>query len=411
MPIKKKITNSALKDLTVEQRRINDTEVSGFHALKFASGKIAYYVYYRIDGKQVNFKIGLASDISPAQARDRAREKLGEVVKGTDVQESRKQARIEQKSEKYLNFYKFLDTKYSVFLKSRNPKTAHTIISHLKSMFKCFKAKNLNEIDAWSVEQWRNDRLELGRKPSTINASVNTLKGAMSRAVEWGIIDSHELHKVKTLKFDNTRIRYLSTEELAQLNEAILERNQLLRDKRDSANEHRRIRGRDEHTDLKKVRFVDYLEPLIILAMNTGLRRGELLSLKWSDITTRGRYLTVRASNAKSSKSRVVHLNDTALSALRYWKKQNTKCEFVFTADMENPLADIKKAWNNLLAKSGVTDFRFHDFRHHFASSLVMAGVDLNTVRELLGHSDLKMTLRYAHLAPEHKAAAVNLIG
>jgi site-specific recombinase XerD len=83
----------------------------------------------------------------------------------------------------------------------------------------------------------------------------------------------------------------------------------------------------------------------------------------------------------------------------------------VFTADMTSPLADIKKAWNNLIDSSGISDFRFHDFRHHFASTLVMAGVDLNTVRELLGHSDIKMTLRYAHLAPEHKAAAVNLIG
>ncbi len=73
-------------------------------------------------------------------------------------------------------------------------------------------------------------------------------------------------------------------------------------------------------------------------------------------------------------------------------------------------LTDIKTAWRNLVKAADVDDFRFHDLRHTFASNLVMAGVDLNTVRELLGHSDIKMTLRYAHLAPEHKAAAVELL-
>jgi site-specific recombinase XerD len=70
-------------------------------------------------------------------------------------------------------------------------------------------------------------------------------------------------------------------------------------------------------------------------------------------------------------------------------------------------MTNINKSWASLLAAAKLENFRFHDCRHHFASRLVMAGVDLYTVKELLGHSDFAMTQRYAHLAPEHKAAAV----
>ena len=103
-------------------------------------------------------------------------------------------------------------------------------------------------------------------------------------------------------------------------------------------------------------------------------------------------------------------MNNEALSTLSGWRKQTTGDGYVFASATGGRMEDVKSAWLALLAEACIVGFRWHDMRHDFASRLVMAGVPLNTVRDLLGHTDIKMTLRYAHLAPESKAAAVELI-
>ncbi len=394
MPVKKKITNTSIKALTVEQGRLNDTEISGFHARISPKGAIKYYFYYRINGKQRNYFIGSADSLTPTQARDLVKEKAGLVASGVDVQESRHEAK-KMEMRKSLTLGRFLSDHYKDYLIALNPKRAKQSYMCIANSFENLMDRPLAEIRAWDIQQWITERRKLGRAPATIEYCVNRLRAAFNRAVEWEFIDSHNLSSVKLIKQDNTRIRYLSKEEENSLLEGIQARNQSVR--------------KSDKTKAQ-LKFVDFFEPLIITAMNTGMRKGELLTLKWEHVSFPNRYLTIRSENAKSKKTRTIPLNDTVLKLFESWRAQNPDADYVFVANNQ-PVEFFQYPWQSLLKEAGIENFRFHDLRHHFASKLVMAGVDLNIVRELLGHADLKMTLRYAHLAPEHKAAAVSLIG
>ena len=200
-----------------------------------------------------------------------------------------------------------------------------------------------------------------------------------------------------------------SEDEDARLRAALLARDDARRAARESANKWRRERGYQEWPAYGA--YTDHLTPLVLLGVNTGLRRGELLQLCWRDVDLQRRMLTVRGEGAKTGQTRHVPLNSEAAQLLQAWKPAALEPIGASSAvRMSTPLVAIKKAWAAVLKAAKVTGFRFHDLRHTFASKLVMAGVDLNTVRELLGHKSIAMTLRYAHLAPEHKAAAVETL-
>jgi integrase len=124
--------------------------------------------------------------------------------------------------------------------------------------------------------------------------------------------------------------------------------------------------------------------------------------MRWDVIDFKARQITIEGVHAKTGQTRHVPLNDEALDVLKTWQKQAPDSERVFPID-----TGFKSAWGALLKAAKISKFRWHDLRHHFASRLVQAGVPLNTVRELLGHGSMAMTLRYAHLAPDQRRAAV----
>ena len=189
----------------------------------------------------------------------------------------------------------------------------------------------------------------------------------------WGKATSNPVKGVKLLKEDNKRLRYLEKEEIVKL--------------------------------LANCR--QHLKPIVILALNTGMRRGEILNLKWRDVDIKRDVIYLL--NTKSGEKREQPINEQVKTALIRTRK-HPQSPYVFYKKDGSPIGDIKKSFFTALIKSGINNFRFHDLRHTFASHLVMSGVDLNTVRELMGHKSIEMTQRYAHLSPNHKKRAVDIL-
>jgi integrase len=285
----------------------------------------------------------------------------------------------------------------------------------VKRLYRNFRAllqKPLHELTQWTLDKWRSERKRADIAAATINRDVANLKACLSRAVKWGVIETHPLTELKPFSTDRRPlVRYLSETEERRLRRALAEREERLRQGRYSGNEWRATRGYPTLKVIADNDYADHLQPMVLLALNTGMRRGEIFALTWGHVNFDQRMLTVAGANAKSGNTRHIPLNDESVTVLKRWRGAGRSHGLVFPSDEGKPFNNIRKSFEGILKAARIRSFRFHDLRHHFASQLVMRGVDLNTVRELLGHSDLKMTLRYAHLAPEHKAAAVARLG
>lgn len=291
-------------------------------------------------------------------------------------------------------------------------KAGQATIDALEPVFGSLYERELRSLSAFDIERIKASRLKAKRKPATVNRDLDRIRAVFSRAVEWGFLADHPLKAVKRAKgADNSRVRYLTADEEKRLRKALEAREAERRASRDRHNAWHEARGSVGHPQWPKDGFTDHLMPLVLVAMNTGMRRGELFGLSWADVNLPGALLTVTAGNAKSRKARHLPLNDEALDVLKRLKKQGEGTGLVFPGVGGGRLTNVNKSWEGLVTEAELAEFRFHDLRHHFASKLVMAGVDLNTVRELLGHADIAMTLRYAHLAPDKLADAVAKIG
>lgn len=369
-----------------------DARLQGFVLRVQPSGARSYYAQV---GRGRRIALGKVGELKPDEARDRCEKVLGNVAHGREPMHGLDGAPGGP------TLAQFVADTYRPWLLANRPRDAQRSLQRIETDFADWLQKPLASITVEMLEDWRTKRLSDGATPQTAVRNLMALSGALTRAVRLGKLADNPVRRVERPRVDRTpKVRYLNPAEEKRLRTALRERDAEMRAARQSANQWRKARDREPMPTLPH--YGDHLTPAALLSVNTGLRRGELLALKWSSVDLQRKILTVEGDTAKSEQTRHVPLNAEALDVLKKWRAQTPENERVIPVD-----TSMKKAWGALLQRAKITNFRWHDMRHHFASRLVQAGVPLNTVRELLGHGSLAMTLRYAHLAPDQKHEAV----
>ncbi|MFC1607133.1 tyrosine-type recombinase/integrase [Candidatus Latescibacterota bacterium] len=235
----------------------------------------------------------------------------------------------------------------------------------------------LNSFTTKLIEQWQSDRMKIrGNKPATVNRMLAVLKHMFTKANEWDMVKQQafeRVRKVKLLSVNNQRLRYLTEDECQRLIETCY----------------------------------DHLKPIVITAINTGMRKTEILTLRWDCVDLQNRIIKLDVT--KNGERREIPINNTLANTFKSLQRR-LDTPYVFFDNNGRPFKDVKGSFASALSRAKITDFRFHDLRHTFASHLVMVGVDIKSVQELLGHKTLTMTLRYAHLGADHRAKAVEML-
>jgi integrase len=322
--------------------------------------KDIYWIDFYYEGRRYTEKVG---KVSKGVAEEKLDIKRSEVIRG-EWKPKVTRTLFDKFKEQYLEWSR------------GNKKRGSSLRDEcsLKHLSRFFEGKALSEISSFMVEKYKLTRKEEGGGPATINRELGCLRHMLNQAIKWKRVQVNPVREVKFLKEPKEKDRILSEEEEVRLLGAV----------------------RTGH----KAR---HLEPIIITALNTGMRKGEILNLKWSNVDFKNGIIIVEGT--KNGEIRKIPMNKKLTETLDGAKKVS-KGEFVFSENGK-PYRDIKTGWWTALENAKIENFTFHGLRHTFGSRLGMKGYDIKTIAELMGHKDIKMTMRYSHPTSEHKRNAV----
>lgn len=304
-------------------------------------GTARFYLDYRADGRRQREVVPWASCVEDAVAALKERLVLGD--------------------NKRMSFCGWAERYKATHLPHlKKPKTEEQRLDNLKAWF---TVDDLRKITPTMVDEFRAWRLRKKNTRATVNRYVALLKTMLNRAVDEGYLEANPCRKIK------------------QYSE---------RDR-----EHMRILTLDEEPRLM-AELAPHIRPIVVIALNTGLRLGEIMRLKWSDVDM-GKAL-LKIENTKSGKVRYVPTNERVLGILGGIPRKGRNIFQIL-----NP----KTGFYAALRRAGIAGVRFHDLRHTFASRLVLRGADIETIRSLLGHSSLSVTQKYVHSGRDDARQAV----
>lgn len=250
-----------------------------------------------------------------------------------------------------------------------------------------FQGRDLPSITQEDLERYRQARVkepsrqgdrEQGRIVSKreVDLDIGRLKRLFTLAVEWGLLERSPAARIRLYRQDTVRTRCLSPEEEERLLAV----------------------------------SPPFLRRLVVFSLHCGARRGEVLGLRWRDIDFGLRQAVIPLERAKGKRERRIYLNAVALSVLHELPRPIDPDALVFGNGAGKPQGNLERYWRKALREAGIEGLRWHDLRHSCATRLLQSGASLTAVREVLGHVDLRTTLRYVHLSQDHLLEAVDLL-
>ncbi len=318
-------------------------------------------------GKPDRYRESFGPGLSFAAAKERARTLTNALLTGSFEKHRAPSMKLRAAFDEYL-----------AFAATSRPASIDDRRDHANALVDSLGDVELDSLTPYHLERFKTERMQAGRAPATVNRHLATFKHFVGLASDWGWIAGERadaLRRVKLMKEPPGRVRYLAPDEKQKLLDAA-------------------------EPDLRIV---------ILTGLHSGMRREEMVSLRWSQVDLASRLLLL--TKTKSNRVRGIPINDTLAAVLAPLQPGRRADHHVLRREGKpwspNTLSSL---FARTVRAAGIRDLRLHDLRHDFATQLISAGTPINVVAELLGHSTLTTTQRYAHVEPRTLRAAVDAL-